>query len=109
MEKRRYERVDFFCRVLLAIQPDGPTVEANTLDVSLGGVGVMTGSVFEKGQLVTISFFLKDRSQKDITDNVMGRVANVRADYDITRVGVEFLEPLRESEHPVLVKKVVAL
>ena len=105
--QRRYERVPFLCNVTVTVLPSGPPIAACSLDVSVGGVGLVTQGPFQPGQLVAISFFLKDAAQKQIVDRVTGRVIHLRADVDGNRVGVEFLEPIEESQHPELMRRLL--
>ena len=38
-------------------------------------------------------------------EDVLGKVAYSRADEDGNRIGIEFLETIRESTHPALTRK----
>jgi len=105
IEQRRYERVAFFCPLRLTVLPDGPTVPANSFDISLGGVGLATGASLPQGQSVSVRFQLKNAAGKPVEEIALGRVAYVRADEDGNRVGIEFLEPIRDSAQPELSRK----
>ena len=105
IEKRRYERVAFFCPLKLTVLPDGPCVTANAFDISLGGVGLFTGASLQIGQNVSVRFQLKTASGKPIEESAIGRVAYIRADEDGNRVGIEFMDVLRDSAQPELAKK----
>ena len=107
MDKRRYERVGFLCRVVLAALPNGPHSEGRATDLSLGGAGILTPCTLRRGRPSAVTFFLRDRSQKEVKSQVVGRVVNLRADVDVNRIGVEFLEPLNEVKHPTLVKRLL--
>jgi c-di-GMP-binding flagellar brake protein YcgR len=109
MERRSYERVGFLCRVALAVRPGAPPLEARSVDLSMGGAGIVTSAALQVGQTVGLTFFLKDARQQEVRDQVQGRVVNLKADLDCNRVGVEFLEPLHESKNPALVRKLLAL
>ena len=109
MERRSYERVGFLCRVAVAVRPEAAPIEARSIDLSLGGVGLATSAALPVGQTVVLTFFLKGARQEEVRDQVQGRVVNLKADLDCNRVGVEFLEPLHESRHPALVRKLLAL
>jgi c-di-GMP-binding flagellar brake protein YcgR len=104
---RRFERIAFFCDVALTVLPDGPTVEAHSVDISLGGVGLVTQASVGTGQTVAMAFSLRDESGKTIVNRVMGRVVHLRAEPDANRVGVEFLETLSPSVSPQLSKRVL--
>jgi c-di-GMP-binding flagellar brake protein YcgR len=105
--QRRYERVPFLCNVTMAVLPGGTPLAACTLDLSVGGAGLIAQSPFQPGQLVAISFFLKDAGHKEVVDRITGRVVHLRADVDGNRVGVEFLEPLDEARHPELMSRLL--
>jgi len=109
IDHRQYERVPFYCDVVVRVLPNGVAVPARSLDLSLKGVGIVTQAAFEPDQLVTISFFLKDASQKEVQEHVLGRVAYLKADVDANRIGVEFAELLRCSQHPQLWNKLLKI
>jgi c-di-GMP-binding flagellar brake protein YcgR len=106
---RRFERIQFFCDVSLTVVPDGPTVEAHCVDISLGGVGLVTQAALAPGQTVALAFSLRDDSGKGIVNRVLGRVVHLRAEPDANRVGVEFLEILSPSTSPQLSNKVLKI
>lgn len=107
--RRRYERVSFFCDVLLSVLPDGPTFPAHCVDISLGGVGLTATTAVEPGHTVTLAFKLKTSAGKEIVNRVSGCVARCEADYDGNRLGVEFLEPLSEATSPQLVARIMKI
>ena len=106
-ELRKYERVRFLCRLEVAAIPDGEPRPASSVDLSLGGVGVVTQATFSVGQLVTVTFFLADSTSAGIQDPVVGRVAHFSADVNSNRVGIQFLQPLKEKEHERLVGRLI--
>lgn len=103
--QRRYERVAFFCPVQLTVLPDGPTVPAYSFDISAGGVGLTTTASMERGKDVRVDFHVKNGSHEECVESVLGRIAYLRADEDGNRIGIEFLETIRESAQPGLTKK----
>jgi hypothetical protein len=107
--QRRYERVAFFCPLQLTVLPDGPTVPARSFDISIGGVGITTEILLERGRAVQIQFQLPNGSKERIVEDILGRVAYCRADEDGDRMGIEFLETIREAAHPALARKLNAL
>ena len=109
MNRRRFERVEFFCEVSMTILPQGPTFWAHTFDVSLGGVGLVTQRGFQLGQAVALSFRVGQGTAKKLGKRITGRVMHLAADADANRVGIEFSQPLSESDHPELVRKLMSL
>ena len=109
IENRRYERVSFMCKLELTAMPDGEPQPARSLDVSLGGVGAVTEATFDVGETVTVTFFLKDSAHREAKDQVVGRVARLAADADANTLGIQFLNPLTEAEHPRLVSTLMNL
>jgi c-di-GMP-binding flagellar brake protein YcgR len=105
MQRRRYERAPFFADVTLRAFPNGPSVPARTLDLSLGGVGLVTGAAFTPGQLVSVTLYLVDSAKRSTKVEVVGRVVNLNADVDANRLGVEFVEPLSAAKTPELVDR----
>ncbi len=106
-ELRTYERVGFLCHLELVVLPDGVPQPASSLDLSMGGVGVITQAGFSVGQLVAVTFFLKGPDEAKV--RVTGRVARLAAGGDANVLGVQFLSPLTEAEFPRLVGKLLSL
>ena len=107
MERRRYERVNLFCRVTLAGPEGGRAFEGSTVDISLGGVGVISSASYAIGAGVAVTFHLSDQNGREAPCRVLGRVASLRADTEVNRIGIEFQEPLREAAQPLLVRKIL--
>lgn len=103
--RRRFDRVPFFSDVSVTALPDGPTIPARSLDISLGGVGLVTQVALAPGQTVALIFSLPNGSRQENGQRVLGQVVNLRADCDVNYVGVEFLEPLSHTGSPHLVNK----
>jgi hypothetical protein len=105
-DRRRYERVAFFCPLRLSVLPDGRTVPGYSFDISIGGVGLMADITLERGEIVEICFLLKNHRNEDTTESLTGRVAYSCADEDGDRIGIEFLEPIRVSAHTLLARTI---
>jgi hypothetical protein len=106
MQQRRYERVAFFCPLHLTVLQDGTMTPASAIDISIGGVGATAPLSLERGQTVRVRFHLANGSGGRIDEDVLGRVAYSRADEDGNRVGIEFIEPIREANQPVLTRTI---
>jgi c-di-GMP-binding flagellar brake protein YcgR len=106
-EKREYQRVGFLCRVDLTA--DGATIEASSVDISLGGAGVASPRFVAMGKAVTLAFHLRDRQGAPAVERVAGRVAHARSDVDGHLLGVEFLQPLQKASNPLLTRAVERL
>ena len=102
--ERRYERVPFFCPLELTVLPNGPTVPGNSFDVSMGGIGVAAEIWLDRGEEVRVRLHFKNGSHEPILEDILGRVANSRADEDGNRIGIEFLATVRESTQPTLMQ-----
>ena len=105
LERRRYERVDFYCPVHLTVEPDGPTIPCQSFDISLGGVGLSLPVSLERGQAVRVCFHLRSGADNTTDSTVAGHVAYTKADEDGVRVGIEFLSAIQESNQPALARK----
>ena len=101
-EMRQYERVGFLCKLELSEVPSGEPQAARSLDLSFGGVGLVTQSSFSIGQVVTVTFYFKDVTRREAREQVVGRIAHLAADVDANRIGVQFLQPLTDAENPLL-------
>ena len=107
--QRRYQRVPFLCPVELTALPEGKTFPGRTLDISLGGVGVLSQVGLEREHQVSVAFLLGNGPKGSVSESVMGRVAVLRADDIGNVIGIEFLEPLSSAKHPALLRKLLAL
>lgn len=107
VERRRYERIPFFCEASVTTLPDGPTFPARTVDVSLGGVGLVAGIALERGQIVSICFSFRDPDGAEKPERMIGRVAYLRVDTDANQIGVEFFELLNRASSPRLLSRIL--
>ncbi len=94
-ERRNYVRVPFLHPITIALSPDGRPIDASSIDISLGGVGLSSRGSFQKGDVVIVTFRVKDPRLGFVSEHVSGRIVNFVADFDENRIGVEFLEPLQ--------------
>jgi c-di-GMP-binding flagellar brake protein YcgR len=109
MRPRNYERVSFLCKLEVTALPGGVPQPTRSTDLSLGGVGAVTTSTFPVGQLVTVRFFYSDAAHGEANDKVLGRVVHFEADVDANKVGIQFLNPLSDAEHPQLVTRLASV
>jgi c-di-GMP-binding flagellar brake protein YcgR len=107
--QRRYERVAFYCPVKVTVLPNGPVMEGNTFDISIGGVGIVAERHLERGQNVRVRFYIHNGNNKTIEEEALGRIAYSRADEDCTRIGIEFFETVRDTSMPALAHKLDTL
>jgi c-di-GMP-binding flagellar brake protein YcgR len=108
-ERRRYERVSFFCRLTITPVSGGPPFEAQSVDISLGGVGIASRKLVAVGQLLAIAFHVKTPAQKEAVEQVFGKVVRVVSDIDGHHLGIDFIEPLKAAQTPELCRKVERL
>ena len=94
----------FFRPVRLTILPDGPDVLANTFDISIGGIGVISDVWLGRGTAVRVRFTSEDEPSGQFAEDAFGKVAYTRADESGNHIGVEFLKIIDESTHPALYK-----
>jgi hypothetical protein len=106
---RRYERAPFYCRLQLTMLPNGRVVPGNSFDISIGGVGICTALPLERGQQVSVRFFLRNGTSEEVHADVLGQVAYFRPDEDGNRIGVAFLTPIQEATQPALARKINSL
>ncbi len=105
MFKRRFERVSFFCKLELTPLPHGAPAPAQATDLSLGGVGAVAQANLQVGQLTTVTFYFNDPAHGELQDQAVGRVVHFDADVDSNKIGIQFLSPLSEVEHPRLIDR----
>jgi hypothetical protein len=105
---RKYERATFLCQVSMSAG-GGAAIQTSSVDISLGGVGLISPVLVQMGQAVTLAFHLKNSAHVPIVEGVQGRVVFIRSEVDGHRLGVEFYEPLHRSRNPHLTRKVESL
>lgn len=108
IDKRQYQRVQFFAKVTLT-PAGGKAIEGNSIDLSLGGIGVMSPKFIAVGQTVTVGFPMPGRASGNVVvEEAMGKVIRTRSDEQCTLVVVQFHEPLSRSLNPRIVAKLEA-
>ena len=107
IERRRFTRVPFYASVRVTLSSSGPTIEASSFDISLGGVGLIGSPAPGVGQVVRMDFSVVVRPGVVTVETVTGRVMHVK-DIGATAFGIEFLD-LLDDRTPVLLGKVMAL
>ena len=65
-------RVAFFCPVKLTLLPDGPTISANSFDISMGGIGLIAPVFIERGKNVRVQFCVKKNKTNTHTNSRWG-------------------------------------
>jgi c-di-GMP-binding flagellar brake protein YcgR len=105
-ERRAYERVPFLCAATIAAHPGGKPLDARTLDISLGGVGLTCSGRFLPGTLVAIVFRLKNARREPCEERIIGKVMRFTADLDGNQIGIEFLSPISAADNPALTRAV---
>ena len=106
--RRRFERMPFFANVTIRSQSGGPSVKGRSIDISLGGVGLVSESPFPVGKLVDLTFHLST-PKGIVNEQVSGRVACVRFDDNAAIVGLEFSTILAREATPELTRMVEKL
>jgi len=107
--RRRYQRVPFFARVVTTPLDGSRPIETQTFDISLGGVGLASPRAIPSGQSVRLAFHLNDRKRGPVVEELVARIAHVRSDEHGCTLGVEFLSPLTEAAAPVLYGRMIDL
>lgn len=100
-DKRRFGRAPFLANVTVELLSGDSVIDARSVDVSLGGVGLISPTPIPAGEQVVLTFHLKTASGTT-TERIPGRVANLRFDDDASIVGVEFSAVLDRNAAPVL-------
>jgi len=103
--RRRYERVAFNCPVVAWLLGGGPMHSSRSVDISLGGVRIVTTLSAAPGELLRLEFHVKDDGET-VREELAGRVVHVTVDDCLSTLGIEFLEPLTEGRQPALVRRI---
>jgi c-di-GMP-binding flagellar brake protein YcgR len=105
-ERRRFERRSFFAAVKIEAA-SGPSIEARSDSISLGGVGLLSPTPLARGEGVELTIRIPGGAGTE--ERVSGRVASLRSDDDCAIIGVEFSSPLDRRSTPALVRAVERL
>jgi hypothetical protein len=97
--KRRFERGPFIAHVTLVSTLEASTQEAQSIDVSLGGVSLICTEPMEIGQCITLTFHLATQSGM-VAEEACGRVTSARFDDDVVVLGIEFTSLLDRRTAP---------
>jgi len=108
-EGRRFIRVPFFTKVVVLPQAATASVEARSIDISLGGMGLVCQSALPIGQSVSLTFYLTTTTGEVPQGPVPGRVTGVRFENNTSILGVEFDHTLERRLVPELVRAVERL
>jgi c-di-GMP-binding flagellar brake protein YcgR len=100
-DKRRFGRAPFIANVTVELPAGGSAIDARSVDISLGGVGLISPMPVPVGEHMVLTFHLKTSSGMT-TERIPGRVVNLRHDDDASIVGVEFAAVLDHKTAPVL-------
>ena len=104
-EKRRYDRVPFHCRTTIAARPDGVPFEAWTVDLSLGGVRLASDRPYPTGQVISITFRVRDGSRGEAAEAIEGTIVHTQPESEGYLLCIEFVGPLDASRHARLIRK----
>jgi c-di-GMP-binding flagellar brake protein YcgR len=107
-DKRRFGRAPFFANVTVELLSSSSAIDARSVDISLGGVALISPMPVPIGEHVVLTFHLKTSSGMT-TERISGRVVNLRHDDDASIVGVEFSAVLDRNAAPVLTRTVETL
>lgn len=102
-ERRVYERVPYFARVSVEIPARAPAVEGRTMDISLGGVGLVcpVSPAVRAGESIAVTFRLTS-GREPAEERMPGRVVWLRTEAGCCVLGVEFYEPIHPAAQPAL-------
>ena len=100
-ERRQFGRAPFHARVTVSLPTRQASVEANVLDISLGGVSLICWERVSDGEDALLTFQIRTRTAKQ-TEEVWSRVIHVRMDDDVWVVGLKFNKVLDRQSTPLL-------
>ena len=107
LERRRFVRMPLHVPVRVDVVGGDLRLDANSVDISLGGVGLVGPRAPAVGATVRLAFRLAQGPGTHVEEVVVGRVVNLR-DIGAAAFGVEFQHVLDEST-PALYRKVMSL
>lgn len=99
IQRRNYYRLDISMYVILRKEDDILFEETNTLNLSGGGMKIITKQKFEVGDTVLIDF-----KMGDIENNLRGKIVKIdKAEGNSNHISVEFLR-LKESKRNEIIR-----
>jgi hypothetical protein len=102
--ERCFKKVPLFARVTVVPAPPGAPIEAQSVEVGIDGVGLLSALPLPVGEEVSLTFHLTTGSGSDTAlGPILGRVTGVWLDDDTAVVGVAFAEILSRESWPELI------
>lgn len=103
--KRHWERVSFFKELVIMEKKSGKKVEANGINISVGGIGFYSKNIFQKGTPISIQICLNNELQAGaVWINATAMWSKIEQDGVIT--GAEFDTIIKPTNHPILYKMI---
>jgi c-di-GMP-binding flagellar brake protein YcgR len=103
--RRQFRRVPFRAQVTVNLSPHLASVEANVLDISLGGIRLLSSEPISKDMGIVLAFQFRNHLDAK-SERISGHVIHVRMDDDAWEVGVQFDHALDPQSTPLLTQAV---
>jgi len=101
-DRRRYERVPFIRDAVLGRDEGIAPANVTVMDLSEGGVGLFVPNYIAQGARLTLLVHLPHPDNPERGEVVHGQVRFSKAEFEGTRIGMEFDELLTEVRNPLL-------
>ena len=101
ISRREYERVPFTKKLMVMDVESGEKFDANSIDISVKGIGFYSRKFFSKESRVGIQIWLDDVSQEDPVW-IDATVKWSKLEQDGAVIGVQFDTLIKAAEHPKL-------
>ncbi len=102
-EKRQWERVSFFQKLIVLETSSGLKVDANSINISVGGIGFFSKKIFQKGTHLSIQICMNNELQAQ-TIWINAIVAWSKFEQDGAVTGAQFDTLIKAVNHPILYK-----
>ena len=91
-DRRENRRIRMVSHLEVTFKDGGNTINAFTTNLSRNGLGFCTGKEVESGQDVDIKIYFNEKSDKQVSELISGKIKWVKQISRIYEAGVQFLE-----------------
>ncbi len=104
-EKRHWERVSFFRKLVVQETISGRNFESNGINISVGGIRFYSKKIFQTGARISIQICMNNKLHtENALVNAIVKWSKIEQDGAVT--GAQFETSIKPADHPILYKMI---